>query len=157
MAGVPRRDRQPKDVRERPAVVRGNPASKRQDGWREDLLGRDDSPDRSQGPGVLGGWHPLEHETVHILAGKTHLDPHAREGDVGQGLGDGVLEGPIQVGERDVDHHSRHRVDRCRRQGGAPGPARRTDARDTREGQLFAVRSHAGISPPRTVSASPDR
>ena len=75
------------------------------------------------------------HEPVDVLAGEAHLDPHPGLGVLGHRRRDGVVEGPVEVGERHVDQHPRDRVDLGRLDrlaspwaawpcGPPPGPAR---------------------------------
>ena len=68
---------------------------------------------------------PLEHEPVDVLAREPHLDPHPGLGVLRHRRGHAVVEGPVEVRQRYVDEHPRHRVDlRDRLRGGGSTPRR---------------------------------
>ena len=54
--------------------------------------------------------HSLEDEAVDVLSGEAHLDPRARDRGLGHRRRDGVVERPVEVGQRDVDQDTRDGV-----------------------------------------------
>ena len=58
---------------------------------------------------MLGGRHAFEHEPVDQPPGEPHPHPHPDTRSVVEVLRDGVVEGAVEVRERDVDGDPRHR------------------------------------------------
>ncbi len=123
--GVPRGDGQAEDVGARPGVPPRDGGGQGRDVGGEHLLGADHLAQRREAAGVLGRRRPLQHEPVDVLAREAHLDAHARLRGLGHGRGDGVVEGPVEVRQRHVDQHPRHRVDLGSRDGLLLGGRRR--------------------------------
>ena len=105
-----RRDGQAEDVRADAGVPRGHGAGQCRDIRREHALRADHPAKRLEPAGVLGGRRPLDHEAVDVLTGEPHLHPHPRLRFGAHRLGHGVVEGPVEMGERDVDEHPGDRV-----------------------------------------------
>ena len=133
--GVARRHREASYVGAHACVTLGDPAAELGDGWGQHGLGAHRATQRRQPPVVLAGAHPLHHEAVDVLTGEPHLHADAGEGLLGHRRRHGVVEGPVEVGERQVDHHPGDRIDlgeldrrrllRATSAGGSPGLPRR--------------------------------
>ena len=148
--GVAGGDGEPEHVGAGAGVAGGHVTGQRRDAGQQHRLGADHAAQRLQPAGVGGGGGPLEHEAVDVLPGEADLDPHPRLRGLGQRRGDGVVEGAVEVGERHVDEHARHRVDLGDGVGGAlagrrgaahdrAGPGRRGQQRE-----LLLVRIGSG-------------
>ena len=74
--GVPGRDGEPQDVAERPGMPLRRGTRSGQQARDEHGLGRDHPAQRGQPTLVLGLGPALEDESVEVLAGEAHLDPH---------------------------------------------------------------------------------
>ena len=109
--GVPGRDGEPQDVAERPGIPLRRGTRSGQQARDEHGLGRDHPAQRGQPTLVLGLGPALEDESVEVLAGEAHLDPHPGCAASTSDSGDGVLERPVEVGQPGVDIHRRHRID----------------------------------------------
>jgi hypothetical protein len=72
----------------------------------EHLLGGDDLVQVGQLAAVGGGLGALQQVAAHQLAGEADLDTDAGLGQLVVGGGDQVVEGAVEVGERDVDAHA---------------------------------------------------
>ena len=85
---------------------------------RQHRLGAHHAPQRLEGAGVVGVARALDDVAVDVLAGEAHLDPRARDRGLRHRRRDGVVERPVEVGQRDVDEHPRDGVGL----GGLPRP-----------------------------------
>ncbi len=133
-SSVSRWHRQPQHVGQCPAVVVGHRAAhRRQVGGQHDLVA-DDASQRGECSGVLRLGSALQDEPVVVATGQPDPDPDPRVDPGGVGLRHGILERPVQVSQRRVDHHPRHRQVVGHRPGGAAGPGPRC----RHQGQLFA-------------------
>jgi hypothetical protein len=94
---------QPQDIGERARVPVGHRAGQARDLRRQNGLGRDHPLQERQPARVLAGGLPAEQVPTGELAGEAHPHPAARAGGVSYPLGYQVVEGPVQVRERDVD------------------------------------------------------
>ena len=108
---VPWRDGQAEHVGTDAGVPRGHGAGQRRNVRGEHPLGADHPAQRLEAAGVLGGRGPFDHEAVDVLPGEPHLDPYAGLRVSAHRLGDGVVEGPVEMGQRHVHEHPRDRVD----------------------------------------------
>ena len=106
--GVAGRHRKAQDVAERARVPVGDVARELEDLRGEDRFRRHEPPQRAEPSGVLGGVAALEDPAVEVLAREAHLDPGPGHGPLGHRLWNGVLEGPVEVGEPGVDLDQRH-------------------------------------------------
>ena len=138
--GVPRRDGQPEHVVAGAGVPRGDRAHQPQHLGGQHLLGADDAAQRLERTGVVALGEPLQDEPVGLLAGEADLDPHARLGGLRHRLRHREVEGPVEVGQREVEQHPSHGVDVGDR--GAGGLALAGGAR-LRLGLLDARAHHA--------------
>jgi hypothetical protein len=109
---VPRRHRQPEHVGPRAGVPVGEVGAQGSDHGTQDGLRAHDPTQEGEPARVVGLGSAPDHEAVDVLAGEAHLHPGSRSRRLGHGRRNGVVEGPVEVGERDVDEHARHRVDR---------------------------------------------
>ncbi len=136
---VPRWHGEPHHVAEAAGVVVGDASDQARDLRRQHRLGGDHLAERAERPVVVAGLPPLEQEAVPLLAGEPH--PHPGTGNRLRVLGarDRVVEGPVEVAERQVEDDTadgadlgrrvRWRVRRRERAGGChPG----TDGRRSR-------------------------
>lgn len=106
---VPRRDRQPRHIREHPGVPIGDRTTQVGHLRCQHLLGRDDLAHPQQLAVVVGLGEPLQHESVEVLAGKTNLHPGARLSRLGHVVRDEIVERPVQMREGDIDRDPCHR------------------------------------------------
>lgn len=153
--GVPRRHGEAEDVGAGTGVAVGEDPAQLGDLGGEDGLGADHAAQRLEGAGVVGPAGALHDEAVDVLAGEAHLHPRSGDGRVGHRARDGVVEGAVEVGQRDVDEDPRHRVGlgRLPRRGLAAAGGGRLGARvvdgstKPREHVCFRglVIAHAGI------------
>ena len=118
--GVPRRHREPQDVRQHPGIPVGHRAAQGRDLARQHRLGRHHLVHPGQLPRVVGVPDPLQQEAVDQPAGEPHPHPHPGHRHVVEVGGHPVVEGPVQVGEGDVDRDPGDRQGRRR----APLPPR---------------------------------
>lgn len=71
---------------------------------------RDDRAESRQAPGMIAAGATLEHITVDELPGKAHADANTWHRFCTLGLGDQVVEGTVEVRERNVDEHACDRI-----------------------------------------------
>jgi hypothetical protein len=116
-AGVPRRHSEAQDVGEGAGVPVGDGAAERRHRRRQHGLGRDDAAQRGQPAVVLTALDALEDEAVDVLTREPDPDPDARPRLVVQVCGNGVVEGPVEVGGEDLDDDARDRQRRGRPDG----------------------------------------
>jgi hypothetical protein len=104
---VPRRHREPHDVGEHPGVPVGDGPAQRGHLGGERRFGGDDLLDPGERAAVVGPGGPLQQEAVDQPPGEPH--PHPYPGlRVGVEVpGHAVVEGPVEVCERDVDGDAR--------------------------------------------------
>ena len=107
---VPRRDREPEHVRAGTGVAPGHRLAQSGHLRRQHDLRADDPLERLQ-LGVLGGLRPRHHEPVDVLGPEPHLHPHPGPRLLGHRGRDRVVEGPVQMGHRQVDQHLGDRID----------------------------------------------
>ncbi len=106
--------RGPHDVGEGAGPAVGDLARQRGDLGGEHGIGAHHLGDALEPPDVLGGGHPLDDPAVDERAREPHADPDTRHRGRGERLRHEVVERPVEVGQRDVDHDPGDRVDRCR-------------------------------------------
>ena len=124
---VARRHRQPQHVGAHPGVALGEGGRQLGDGRGQHGLVAHHPPQRRERAGVVAGIRTLDHEAVDVLPREPHLHPRPGPRRLRHRLGDGVVEGAVQVGQRHVDQHPRDRVDladRGRRGLARPGGLR---------------------------------
>ena len=103
--GVPGRDGQPEHVGQRARVPVGHRAGQVEDLGREHRLRRDHPLQPGQPTLVLAGLDPVQQVAVNQLPGEPDPDPAAGHGRLVHAGRDQVVEGPVEVSERDVDRH----------------------------------------------------
>ena len=103
------RDREAEHVGQRPRVPVGDGAREPGDLRGEHLLGRDDPLQVAEPALVLAAVHPVEDVAVGELAGEPDPDPDAGPGQRRQPFRDQVVEGAVQMGERQVHGDPRDR------------------------------------------------
>ena len=91
----------------------------------EDRLGADDTAQRRQPADVVGLAAALDQEPVDVLAGEPDLHPGAGHRLLGHRGRDQVVERLVEVRQRQVDQHPRHRVHLGRLDLGRLPPTRR--------------------------------
>ena len=124
--GMARRDREPEDIGPAAGVPLGEGAAQRDDLGSEHRLGAHRPADRSQSAGMVTGAGALDDVGVDVLAREPHLHPRAGHDLLGERGRDAVVEGPVEVGQREVDEDPRDRVDlRGRGLGRTALPGRR--------------------------------
>jgi hypothetical protein len=102
---VPPRDREAQDVGHHAGVAVGHRTRERREVLGEHGFGRDHLADEPEPPVELGLLDPFEQEPVDLLAGEPQPQPAAGHGLLVERVGDEVVEGPVEVGERHVDVH----------------------------------------------------
>ncbi len=123
--GVARRHGQPEHVGPASGVPLGDGGGQRCHLGREHRLGADDAAQRREPAGVVGLGDALDDVAVDVLPGEPDLHPRPRHRRVGVLDGDEVVEGAVEVGQRQVDQHPRDRVGRRRLDvGGLAGAGR---------------------------------
>ena len=172
--GPPRREGQAQHVAGGPGVAVGDRAHQPRDLRREHRLAGGDVRERLQRAGEVGGVPELPHHAVDQPAVEPHPHPAAGLHGVLELLGDGVVEGPVQVRQGHVDDdpgHSRQArgtrvvgwsggVQRCY----APTAERRASTRSSAlPGQVdvgaaeVAVGRRRGVDRPQQVQVAHDR
>ncbi len=147
--GVPRGHRQPQHVGHvaHPAV-RHRSAQGCHLG-RQDRLRAGHTYERGEPPGMVAGGPPLQDESVDQAAREAHAYPASGHRGAEHRVRDGIVEGPVEVRQRHVDQHCRHRQRGHLSRGGLPH-GRHTPAAD-RSASTRSVRSHvkSGSSRPK--------
>ena len=110
--GVPGRHGEPHHVGEAAGVVVGHPPDQPGDLGGEHGFGRDDLGERAQAAVVVAGVAPLQQEAVALLAGEADPDPRPGHRLLVLGGRDGVVEGPVEVAQREVEDDAADRLDR---------------------------------------------
>ena len=110
--GVPGRDGEPQHVGAGAGVPRGDVAGERGDLGAQHRLGADHPPQRRE-PARCARWSRRASTTKPSTSwpAKRTLTRHPGPRVVGHRRRDGVVEGPVEVGQRHVDQHPRDRVD----------------------------------------------
>ncbi len=146
MAG---RDRQPQHVGQRaPVAVRDRPGKARDLGG-EHGLGRHHPLQEGKAALMIAGICPPQQITADQPPGEPHPDPAARYGVQRQPLRNQVVEGPVEMRQRNVDGHPRDRqADSCGRDGAAlPRPRACAPSRWTCHGSVLPERSGSQGNP----------
>ena len=99
------RDGQPEHVGQRARVPVRHRAGQVEDLRSEHGLGRDHPFQAGEPALVLAGLGPVQQVAVDELASEPDPDPAAGHGGLVHAGRDQVVEGPVEVGERDVDRH----------------------------------------------------
>ncbi len=106
MAG---RHGQPEYVGHRAGIAIGDELHEVMDGRREHRLGRHDLAEWCQPTGVVGLVEALDEEPANVTPGEPDLDPAAGLGLLVERRGHGVVEGSVEVRQRQVNQHPRDR------------------------------------------------
>ncbi len=106
---MPRRQGQAQDIGQHASVAVGDGAAERGDLGRKGLLAGDHLLQPREPPRVFRGRHAFEHEPVDQPPREPHPHPDPDTRSVVEVLRDGVVEGAVEVRERDVDGDPRHR------------------------------------------------
>ena len=114
--GMPLRDRQPQHVGERAREPVGDGTRQPRDLGGKHWLRRHDPFQIGEPSLMVAGAHPVQHETIGQLPGEPHPNPHTRTGLRREPFWHQVVEGPVQVGERNVHRDPGDRVVRGRDQ-----------------------------------------
>ena len=112
--GVPGRYGEAQHVAAGAGVPGGDVSGQRGDRGTEHRLRADDAAHRGEPSGVAGLGLPREQVAADLLAREPHLDPAARHGVVRHRGRHQVVEGAVEVRQRQVHEDPGHRVDRGR-------------------------------------------
>ncbi len=138
--GHARRHGNAQDIADRSGVARGDPAGELGHCWGQDRDGGEHLVQRHQGVAGVGSGGAVQQVSGQFLPVEFDHDPDSGHGVGVEGGGDAVVERPVQVGQRGLDQHPRHR--QVGRKGGA-GRFRGGGGKTLEQGQLLGFTGRA--------------